>query len=290
MFMSCHQMPSKFYAPNCLKEALLTQAGNIKNKHINHYKKTLFYFNLKSHKIIKSFFSPSDAINFSEYTSRVENVGPTYTSRWVARFFLAVVFLLGIYMTPAKISRNRLSPAHSRHSVLSMCFTITWHCFSTSVNIRQPSEWIAVGNSFVLCVSCIFGRTLYVVIVCRTAQTVMKLFCNTQQQFKILPVTVFFIWLTLSLPFPKRNIGLCFEDTFDECTVRLTLRFWDVLGQIELLGTLYCVFVSFPSLLQSILAKINFLSVLLNVRLITCLQNSMVPTKYVLVIRITRLI
>ncbi len=225
---------------------------------------------------------------------RVENVRPTDTSRWVARFFLAGVLLLGIYMTKIKISPNRVSPGHGSNSPMVMLFTMTLHCFSPSVNIHQPFEWsgIAVGISFVVCLSCALGRAMHVLIACRAAHTVMKLFCfmTDNQQVRALPVTVLFIWLTFSPPFPDKTVKHCFGDILVESNVGSILRSWAVLGQIEVLATLYCVFVSLPSLLQSILTTFNFFSVLLNVQVVACLQNSRVPTKYVLVIRINRLI
>lgn len=177
---------------------------------------------------------------------------------------------------------------------MAMLFTMTLHCFSSSVNIHQPSEWsrIAVSISFAICLSCALGRAIHVFIVCRAAHTVMKLFCfmTDNQQVRALLVTVLFIWLTFSPPFPDKTVKHWFEDVLVEGNMGSTLRSYAVLGQIELLATLYCAFVSLPSLLQSILTKLNFFSVLLNVQVVTCLQNSRVPTKYVLVIRINSLI
>ncbi|XP_044059583.1 uncharacterized protein LOC122879491 [Siniperca chuatsi] len=253
------KMPPNLYVPLCPKEAFLTQA---------------------------------DGNKFTVYTGRVESVRPTDTSRWVTRFFLAAVLLLGIYMRRIKISPNRISPTHGNNSTMVMLFTMTLHYFSPSVTIYQPSEWsrIAVGTSFVVCLSCALRRTVHVLIACRAAHTVMTLFCTTQQQFRSLRFTVLFIRLTFSPPFPNKNVKHWFQDILVEGNVGSTPRSWAVLGHIELLATLYCVFVSLPSLLQSLLTKQNFLSVLLNVQLVTCLQNSRIPTEYVLVIKINRLI
>lgn len=195
-------------------------------------------------------------------------------------------------MTRIKISPNRVVPAHGSNSTMVMLFTVTLRCFSPAVTIHQPSEWsrVAVGVSFALCLSCALGRTVHVFITFRAAHTVMKLFCPTQQQFRALPVTVLFIWLTFSPPLSNKSIKHWFEDVLVEGGVGSTLRSWAVFGQIELLATLFCVFVSLPSLLHSILTKLNFLSVLLHVQLVTCLENSRVPTKYVMVIKISSLI
>lgn len=221
---------------------------------------------------------------------------PTYTSRWVARFFLATALLLGIYMTRIKIPPNRVSPAHGSNSTMGMLFTVTLHCLSPSVTIHQPSEWsrIPVGMSFDVCLSLSLGRTVHMLIFFRAVYTVMNLFCTTQQQYRALPVTVLFIWLTFSPPLECRtylkNVKHWFEDILVEGRVGLTLRSCAALRQIELLATLYSVFTSLTTLLGSTLTKLSFLSVLLNVQLVTCLQNSRVSTKYVLVIKINRLI
>lgn len=237
------------------------------------------------------FFS-SDGNKFTVYTDRVGSVRPTDTSRWVARFFLAAVLLLGFYKTRIKISPNRVTPAHGSRSTMVMFFTMTLHCFSPSVTIHQPTdvrEWsrIAVGISFGVCFSCALGRTVHVLIACRAAHTVIKLFCTTQQRFRVLHVTALFIWLIFSPPFPNKNVKRWFEDMLVEESVGSTLRLWTVLGQVQLLATFYCVIVSLSSLLQSILTKLNFLSVL---NVVPSLQNPRIPTKYVLVIKINRLI
>lgn len=215
------------------------------------------------------------------------------TSRWVGRCFVAAVLLVGIYMTRIKISPNRARPPHGSNPTVMMLFTMTLCCFSPSVTIHQTSEWsqVAVGISFVMCLSCAMGRNVHVLITFRAAHTVMKLFCPTQQQFKVVPATVLFLWMTFSPPIPNNNdLKLWFDDLLLGGAVGSTLQYWSVLGQIELLVTLYCVFFSLPILLQSIMTKFNFLTILLHVEWVTCLQNSRVPIKYVLIIKFNRLI
>lgn len=216
---------------------------------------------------------------------------PVDNSRWVARCFLAAVLLHGIYMMRVKTLPNRVGPAHGSNSSIVVLFTMTWHCFSPSRSIHQPFEWsqIDVGMTFVFSLSCALGRTVHVLIACRTALSVMKLFCSTQLHCRALPVTVLFIWFILNPPFTNKNTRHWFEDILVDETMGLTPKSWAVLRQIELLAIFYCLFVSLPSMLQSILTKLNVLSVLLNVQLITYLQNSRVPTKYVLLIKINQL-
>ncbi|XP_049926819.1 uncharacterized protein LOC126406539 [Epinephelus moara] len=251
------QMASKISARHCLKEAFQTQAEGIK---------------------------------FTVYTGRVETVCPADTRTWVAKYFLAAVLLLGIYITRKQISPNRVSPAHGSNSTMVILFTMTLRCFSPLVTIHQRSEWSRIASriSFVVCLSFALGRTVHVLVACRASHTVIKLFCPMQQQLRALHITVLFIWLTFISPISNKNIKQWFEDELAEGNVGSTQRSWAVLEQI--LPTLYCVLVSLPSLLQSMLTKLNLLSVLLHLQLVACLQNSRVPRKYILVIKINRVI
>ncbi|KAF3847612.1 hypothetical protein F7725_020640 [Dissostichus mawsoni] len=166
---------------------------------------------------------------------RMANVRPSDTNRWVARYALAAVVLLGIYLARIQIIPNRVSPAHGSNSTMMMLFSVTFHCFVPSGNTSQPSDRLAVRISLMVCLFCALERTVHVLIACRAAHTVIKLFCPTQQQFRVLPVTVFIIWLTLSSPFPNMNIKHWSEDMLVEGSVGS----WAVLGQIELLTALY---------------------------------------------------
>lgn len=195
-------------------------------------------------------------------------------------------------MRRIKTPPHSIRPVRDINSTVMVLITLTLHCFSASVTIHQLSEWscVAVGISCIVYLSCALSSTVSVLLACRAAHAVIKLFCLTQQQFRALPFTVLLLWLTLSPPFTNKDLKHWFEDMLVEGSVGSTLRSWAVFRQIEQLVTLHCVFVSLPSLLQCILSKRKFLSVLLYVQLVTCFQNSRVPTKYVLVIKINRLI
>lgn len=214
----------------------------------------------------------------------------TDVSSWVSRCVLAAVLLLGIYLRRVQISPNRVNPDHRSNSTMVVLFTMTWHSFPPPATLRQSSEWpqIAVGVHVVFFLSCIVGKTVHVLIICRASHRFMKLCCSTHQPFRALrPATVWFFWLIVRPPFLNRKVKHWFEDALVDDTVKSAPGFLTVLGQIELLAILYCVFVSFPTLLQSILIKLQFWSLLLNVQLITCLQ---VLRKYAVFIKINRLI
>lgn len=216
-------------------------------------------------------------------------MGPVDAGRCISGYFLGVVLLLGIYITRKKTRANRNTSAHGSNSTMEIFFTMVLRCFSRSLAIHQLTVWVAVRMSFVLFLSWSGGRTVRGLIACRAARTVIKLLCRTQQQFRALPVTALLIWLTFSYSFPSKNRKDAVEDIL-VAGVRSTLGPWSVSGRIELLAMLLCGFISLSSLLQSILNKLNVLSVLLHVQLVTCQQNSRVPIKYVLVININRFI
>lgn len=194
-------------------------------------------------------------------------------------------------MTRVKILPSGIIAAHGSNTTLVILFTMTFPCFSPSLTFYQFSKYshVVVKIFVVICLTCALGRAVHMLLAGRTTHTVITLFCPTQQKLRAVPITVLLFWLTLSPSVPNKNLKCWFESLLNENSVGCTLKFWAVLGQIELLATLYCIFVSLPGLVQSIVTKLNFLSVLLHVQLVTCLHNSRVPIKYVVVIKINRL-
>nr|XP_043888603.1 uncharacterized protein LOC122773764 isoform X1 [Solea senegalensis] len=214
------------------------------------------------------------------------NSGWPYASTWkVDAGFLATVLLFGTYMKRMILSANSVPPGSDSNSTMMMLLIMTLHRFSPSVIIQQLCEWpyITVVISCALCLSYVLIRTANVSLACKVAWKMMKVLCLLQQRLWTLSFTVMFVWFTCSLLFLNKNMKLWIEDK----DVGSTLRYRALL---ELLVTLYCMFILLPSLLQFILMKLNFLSVHLHVQLVTCLQNSRVPTKYVLVMKIHRFI
>lgn len=205
----------------------------------------------------------------------VASVQPKGSSRRAARLFLTAALLIGIYMTRAKIQPNNLN--HGNNSTIVMLFTMTCRRFSLLSLARQSNEstWIAVGISFVISLSPAPGRTVQVLVVCRATHTVMKVFCTTQHQLRHLSAAMLFLWLISSLPLTNKSVNYW-------------LKTWAVSAQVELLTTIYCFFVSLPILLQSILTKLNILSILFNMQLIAFVQNIRIPAKYILIVKISR--
>uniref|UniRef100_A0AAR2M2T8 G-protein coupled receptors family 3 profile domain-containing protein n=1 Tax=Pygocentrus nattereri TaxID=42514 RepID=A0AAR2M2T8_PYGNA len=189
-----------------------------------------------------------------EFLSWDDTLSIILTAFSITGAFMAVCVTVVFY-------KHRTSPiVRANNSELSflLLFSLTL-CFLCSLTfIGQPSDWscmlrhTAFGITFVLCISCVLGKTIVVLMAFRATlpgSNAMKWFGPPQQRlsvlmFTLIQVLICVIWLTTSPPLPLKNLKHYKETIILECELGSAIGFWAVLGYIGFLALL-CFILAF---------------------------------------------
>uniref|UniRef100_A0A8C5HNU0 Extracellular calcium-sensing receptor-like n=1 Tax=Gouania willdenowi TaxID=441366 RepID=A0A8C5HNU0_GOUWI len=189
-----------------------------------------------------------------EYLSYEEIMGAILAAVCIVCVFFALLISI-IFITHKETPIVR---ANNSELSFLLLFSLKL-CFLCSLTfIGRPTEWscmlrhTAFGITFVLCISCVLGKTILVLIAFKSTlpgNNASKRFGPIQQRicvltFTLIQILICILWLTLNPPFPYKNMKHYKEKIILECALGSPVGFWAVLGYIAILAIL-CFILAF---------------------------------------------
>ena len=184
----------------------------------------------------------------TEFLSFTEIMGTVLTVFCCFGVFLSIlIFIIFLVHKETPIVR-------ANNSELSFLLLLSLKlCFLCSLTfIGRPSDWscmlrhTAFGITFVLCISCVLGKTLAVLMAFKATlpgSNLMKWFGPRRQRivvlaFTFIQIVICIVWLTSNPPHPFKNLRHFKDRIILECALGSPIGFWAVLGYIGLLALL----------------------------------------------------
>ncbi len=187
-----------------------------------------------------------------EFLSFTENMGIVLV--FFSLFGVGITALVAILF----YSKKDTPIVKANNSEMSFLLLFSLTLFFSVHLLGRPTEWscmlrhAAFGITFVLCISCVLGKTIVVLMAFKATlpgSNVMKWFGPAQQRlsviaFTLIQVLIFVLWLKISPPFSHKNMKYYHEKIILECSLGSIIVFSAVLGYIGLLAAL-CFILAF---------------------------------------------